>query len=161
MPGGPIFPHSIAIPSNGRVGMGPHVGSTNSRRDEGVQVEASLGADSLVEYRFQMPPTSVPSGQAKVRLIALANATSGSAQVTVEWASVNMGSSPDTVVLGNEGTQTITWAGGEADVYKETKVDLNLSAVGADDEIVLELTFATAGWSLAQVSTWIVSIIWE
>jgi hypothetical protein len=31
----------------------------------------------------------------------------------------------------------------------------------ANDMIVVALTFNTTGWTLAQVSTWIPTIIWE
>ena len=56
---------------------------------------------------------------------------------------------------------TITWAAGDEDVYKELKTDLNGDTLVAGEVVAMDLTFETASWTLAVVSTWNVSIIWE
>jgi hypothetical protein len=164
MAGGPLFPHSAYPVTAGRVFPNFHVGAgANSKHDEGLGVEASVGADSIWRLRFQLPP-AIPTGTAKLLLRALANATSGNAKVNPKWAKVTAGSDPSSASLNAEGTQTISWAAGDADDYKDTLVALDAVAIGAGDEkkeIVMDLTFETSSWTLAQVSTWIVSVIWE
>lgn len=162
MAGGPIFAHSAFPVTAGRVFPNFHVGAgSNSKQDEGLGVEASVGADSIWRLRFQMPPTSLPSGTGKLLLRALANATSGDAKVNAKWASVAATEDPSSATLNAEGTSTITWASGEADKYKDTKITLDADTLVAGEEVIMDLTFETSSWTLAQVSTWIPSIIWE
>lgn len=145
----------------GRVFPNVHVGAgANSKQDVGLGVEASVGADSIWRLRFAMPPT-LPSGTAKLRLIALANATSGSAKVNPKWASVAMEESPSGATLNAEGTSTLTWGAGDNDQYKELKITLDADTVVANEVIAMDLTFETTSWTLAQVSTWYAAVIWE
>jgi len=108
-----------------------------------------------------MPPTSLPTGTAKLHLLALANATSGSAKVNPKWAMVAAGEDPSSASLNAEGTNTLTWAAGDNDKYKELKITLAATTVVANKILVMRLTFETSSWTLAQVSTWIPSIIFE
>lgn len=161
MPGGPIFPHSAFAVTSSRVFPNVHVGAgANSKHDEGLGVEASLGADGTWRCRFQMPPT-LPTGTCKLRLLALANATSGAAKVNPKWVSVAVGEDPSSATLVAETVQTLTWAAAENDKYKELKIVLDADVPVASEEIVMDIVFETSGWTLAQVSTWIASVIWE
>ncbi|MCH8061819.1 MAG: hypothetical protein IH861_04890 [Chloroflexi bacterium] len=168
MAGGPIFPHSAFPVTADRVFPNFHVGAgANSKHDEGLGVEASVGADLTWRLRFQMPP-SLPTGTGKLRLLALANATSGVAKVNPKWAAVAIEEDPSGATLNAEGTSTVTWSTGDNDQYKELKVTLDADTDeltgaknGASKEVVMDLVFETTSWTLAQVSTWIASIIWE
>src|SRR3990167_4602797 len=113
MAGGPIFPRSVYLGgAAGRLFPNFHVGAgANSKYDEGIGVGASLASDSVAELRFQMPPT-LPTGTCKLKLRALANATSGAAKVNPSWASVAVEEDPSGATLTAEGTGTITWAAG-------------------------------------------------
>lgn len=160
MAGGPIFPHS-AFPTNSDAFQNFHVGAgANSKQDEGLGVAASISADTTWRVRFQLPPT-LPTGTGKILLRALANATSGNAKVNVKWASVANGEDPSSATLNAESVSTITWASGEADKYKDTKLTLDADTLVAGEEVVMDIVFETASWTLAAVSTWIVSVIWE
>lgn len=162
MAGGPIFPHSAFPVTAGRVFPNFHVGDgANSKQDEGLGVEASVGADSTWRLRFQMPPSTLPTGTGKLRLLALADAVAGVAKVNPKWASVAVEEDPSSATLNVEGTQTVTWSAADDDVYKELKVDLDADTLVASEEVVMDLVFETTDWTLAQVSTWIASIIWE
>lgn len=161
MAGGPIFPHSAFPVTAGRAFPNFHVGAgASSKHDEGLGVEASVGADSIWRLRFQMPPL-LPTGTGKLRLLALANATSGDAKVNPKWASVAVEESPSDATLFAEGTHTLTWGAGDNDQYKEVKVTLDADTLVAGEVVVMDLTFETTGWTLAAVSTWIASIIFE
>lgn len=161
MAGGPIFPHSAIPVTIDRVFPNIHIGGgANSKHEEGLGVQASVGADSIWRLRFQMPP-SLPTGTGKLRLLALANATSGNAKVNPKWASVAPEESPSGATLNAEGTSTLTWGAGDNDQYKELKIILDADTLVASEEVVMDLTFETTSWTLAQVSTWIASIIWE
>jgi hypothetical protein len=133
----------------------------NSKQDEGLGVAASIAADSTWRLRFQIPP-AIPTGTAKLLLRALANATTGAAKVTPQLAKVAGGSSPSGATLTAEAQQTVTWTA--VDVYLDTKVTLTNTTIVTGDEnkaLVCDLVFNTTGWTLAQVSTWQVSVIWE
>jgi hypothetical protein len=161
MAGGPIFPHSAIPVTAGRVFPNVHVGAgANSKHEEGLGVEASVGADSTWRLRFQMPP-SLPTGTGKLRLLALANATSGAAKVNPKWASVAAEEDPSGASLNAETTQTVTWAAGDNDQYKELEVALDADTLVGGEIVVMDLVFETSSWTLAQVSTWIASIHWE
>lgn len=161
MPGGPYFPRSVYPVTSGRVFASIHTGTgANSKHEEGLGVEASLGADAIWRLRFQMPP-QLPSGIGKLRVRMLANASAGNAKLNPKWASVAVGEDPSSAVLNAEGTQTVTWAAGDADKYKELLVVLDADVLVAGEEVVLDLVCETTGWTLAAVLTLIPSIIWE
>jgi len=161
MAGGPIFPNSTYPVTAGNVFPNFHVGAgANSKQDEGLGVAASIAADSTWRLRFQMPPGSLPSGTFQLRCLALANATSGDAKVNPKWASVAAGEDPSSATLQAEGTQTVTWAAGNADDYMELTVTLDADTAVAGEMIAMDLVFETASWTLAQVSTWIVVVRW-
>lgn len=159
MAGGPIFPFS-AYPTTADAFPYIYVGGgANSKHEEGLGVSASLGADTVWRLRFAVPPT-VPTGTLKLRLLALANATSGNAKVTVKDGNVAAGASPSGATLTSETQTTLTWGAGDNDKYKEAKVTLTTSPSG-NDIIVVDLTFNTTSWTLAQISSWQACLIWE
>lgn len=162
MAGGPLFPRSAIPVTSGKVFDNVHIGAgSNSKHEEGLGVMASVDADCIWRLRFQMPPGSLPSGTCKLLLRALANATSGAAKVNPKWASVAPEEDPSAATLNAEGTGTITWGAGDNDQYKELKINLDADTPVAGEEVVMDLTFETTSWTLAVVSTWIASIIWE
>lgn len=161
MAGGPIFSNSAVPVTADRVFPNIHVGGgANSQHDQGLGVEASVGADATWRLRFQMPP-GLPSGTGKLRLLALANATTGVAKVNPKWASVAVEEDASSATLNAEGTSTVTWSTGDEDVYKELKVDLDADTLVASEMVVMDLVYETTDFTLAQVSTWIPSIIFE
>ncbi len=167
MAGGPIFPHSAFPVDAGNVFGNFHVGAgSNSKHDEGLGVAASLTTDGTWRLRFQMPPTTLPTGTGKLLLRALANAVVGSALVNPQWASVAGGQDPSQTSLFAEGVSTISFVTtGDVDRYVDTKITLDADTLVAGEEIVMDLLFdaqsGTVTWSLAAVSTWTASIIWE
>jgi hypothetical protein len=59
MAGGPFFPNSAVPVTANRVFPNIHIGAgANSKHEEGLGVEASVGADSIWRLRFWMPPTA-------------------------------------------------------------------------------------------------------
>ena len=161
MSGGPVFPHSAYPATTGRVFPNIHTGAgANSKHEEGLGVEASVGADSIWRLRFRMPPTTLPTGTCKLDLWALANATTGNAKVNAKWASVAVEEDPSSATLQAEGTSTLTWAAGDNDQYKNLQITLDADTPVAGETLVLDLTMETASWTLAVVSTWQASVIW-
>ena len=162
MAGGPIYPHSAFPVTAGNVFPNFHVGAgANSKHDSGLGVAASIAADSTWRLRFLMPPTALPSGTCKLRLLALANATTGNAKVNTKWVSVAAAEDPSSATLNAEGTSTLSWAAGGNDKYTELKITLDADTPVASEMIVMDLVFETTSWTLAQVSTWIAAVIWE
>lgn len=163
MAGGPIFPHSAFPVSAGDVFPNFHVGAgANSKHDEGLGLAnaTDVAANATWRLRFQMPPT-LPTGTGKLRMLALANATSGVVKPNVNWVSVAVEEDPSGATLNAEGVGTITWGAGDNDQYKELKVTLDADTLVASEEVVMDLVFEDASMTLAVVSTYIVSIIWE
>lgn len=162
MASGPILPISVVPITDGRVFPNVHVcAGSGFKQIMGLGVEASVGADATWRLIFQMPPTALPTGTGKLRLMALANATSGSAKVNPKWASCAMATDPSGLTLVAETTQTLTWAAGDNDKFKELKIILDAATLTADQLVVMDLVFETTSWTLAQISTWLASIIWE
>lgn len=162
MAGGPIYhlaPYTADTAGNAFPNFYSGGGGNASPVDFGLGIAASLGADATWQLRFPMP-ASIPSGTLKLRLLQLANATSGTAKFTVKDGTVAAGSSPSAVSLTSETQSSVTWAAGENDKYKETKVTLTASP-SANDMLVVAITFNTASWTLAQVLTTIATVIWE
>ncbi len=142
-----------------------HIGAgSNSKHEEGLGVEASLGADATWRLRFQIPP-AIPTGTLKLLAKFLANATSGSAKYNPKWVIVGDGADPSSASLNAEGTVTVTWAAGDNDDYKWSKTTLDATtAPTTGDEnkaIVMDLVFETSSWTLAQILTGQFSLIWE
>jgi hypothetical protein len=161
MAGGPIFPHSAVPVTSGNVFPNIHVGAgANSKHDQGLGVAASIAADSIWDLRFWMPPT-LPTGTGKLKLWALANATSGNAKVNPKWVSVAAEEDPSAATPVAETVQTVTWGAGDNDQYKELKVTLDADTLVGGEMVVMRLVFETASWTLAQVSTWSAAVIWE
>lgn len=126
---------------------------------------ASLSADATWELRFLMPVT-IPNGTMKLRLLALANATSGAAKLTVSdgiavpASSPSSSGNPSAITLTAASQTTVTWSTSENDRYKEAKVTLSASPSGSE-VLVVAIKFETTGWTLAAVSTWIPMVLWE
>lgn len=163
--GGPIQPSSVYISDTaGRLFPNFHAGAGGnaSPKDFGWGVMASLSADATLQLRFPMPP-SIPGGILKLRMLALANATSGNAKVTVSSALVAAEESPSGATLAAESQNTVSWSTGDNDQYKETLVSLTPTGAPAqaNDMLAVAVTFNTTSWTLAQVSTWQFTVIWE
>lgn len=152
-----------AWPDNsGNAGPGVHIGNTNSRPWPGLQVDASIAADTIWYLKFELPEV-LPGGQMKLRCRGLATAVAGVAKFNPKWAAIDTEADEnyDTATLNAEGTTTMTWAAGDSDTPKETKITLDAIAPAAGDVIYVAMTFETIGWTLAVVSTWDFSLIWE
>jgi hypothetical protein len=134
-------------------------GGNAAPRDAGFGVMASLSADATLELRFPIPP-NIPAGTLKLRLLGLANASTGNAKLTVKDATVAAGASPSAASLTSETQTTVSWGAGDADKYKEAKITLTASPA-ANDMLVVGITFNTTSWTLAAASTWIPTLIWE
>ena len=161
MSGGPILPSSVYLGgASGNLFPNFYVPATNTNAAgaiEGIGVIASLGADAPAVLQFNMPET-IPTGTLKLRLLAMANATSGIAKVTVKDKNVAAGASLGTSTLNSETQVSQTWA--TADILVENKVTLT-STPAANDILTVLVTFNTTGWTLAAASTWQASIVWE
>jgi hypothetical protein len=157
-----IYPSSVyPADTSGRIALSYYVGTGGnaSPADEWLWVKANLDADATFELRFPMPPT-IPSGTFKLRILSLAAASSGVAKFTVSDGRCPAFSSPSAATLNVEPQSTVTWAAGNADQYLETKIALT-TVPQWNDMIVLAIKFQTSGWTLAQSSVWVPSVLWE
>jgi hypothetical protein len=157
-----ITPISIIPKTSGKVFEQVHATNTNDFRLEGVGVMASLDGDAKVDLVFDLPPT-LPTGTAKLRILSFANATSGVAKINPKWASKAPEESLDIAEgsLNAESASTVTWASGDADVPKETKITLDADTIVAGELVMMTIEFDSTSWTLAAVSTHQFSIIWE
>lgn len=161
MASGPISPNSIIPVTANRIAFGVHVGAgSGAKRVEGMQFEASLGADSTWELAFPMPP-EIPTGSPKLRYGLLANLSSNAAQINVKWASVAAGSDPSSATLNDEGTTGTTFTA--ADAIHEVKTALDAAAAPAANALlVMQIIGKTSSWTANQIVTLIrPEIIWE
>jgi hypothetical protein len=168
---GPIYPCSAFPFDTGAGGrtfpnyyVGTNQGGTanNAPQDEGLGWAASISTDDLAGWslRFDMPPTQ-PTGTMKIHGKLLANATSGTAKLTVaDGVAAPSGGIPSGVTLTSETQVSVTWAAGSEDAYQEVKVTLS-SAWQANGVLVVSIVANHTSYTLAQVLTAIVSLIWE
>lgn len=161
MSDGPLLPSSIYLGgASGNLFPNFYIPATNTNNAgaiEGIGVVASLAADAPAVLQFNMPE-SIPTGTLKLRCLAMANATTNTAKVTVSDKNVAAGNSLGTSTLNAETQLSQTWT--TADILVENKITLT-SAPSANDILTVLVTFNTAGWTLAAVSTWQFSIVWE
>lgn len=161
MAGGPILPSSIYLGgASGNLFPNFYIPATNTNTAgalEGIGVVASLGANAPAVLQFNMPE-SIPTGTLKLRCLAMANATSGVAKLTVSDKNVAAGASLGTSTLNAETQVSQTWA--TADILVENKVTLTTTPT-ANDILTVLVTFNNTSWTLAAASTWQFSIVWE
>ena len=161
MAGGPILPSSVYLGgASGNLYPNFYIPATNTNGAgalEGIGVVASLGSDATAVLQFNMPE-AIPSGTLKLRLLAMANATSGVAKLTVKDKNAAAGASLGTTTLNSETQTSQTWA--TADILVENKVTLT-STPSANDILTVAIVFNTSSWTLAAASTWQASIVWE
>lgn len=160
MAGGPLLPSSIYLGGGaGKIFPNYYICATNTNGVgiiEGIGVMASLDADEFAVLQFNMPPI-IPSGTLKLRCLAMANATSGVAKLTISDKNCAAASSLGTTTLSAETQVSQTWA--TADILVENLVTLTASPT-ANDILTIKALFQTSGWTLAQVSTWQFSLVW-
>jgi hypothetical protein len=161
MAGGPILPSSVYLGgASGLLFPNFYVPATNTNAAgvlEGIGVIASLTADANAVLQFNMPE-SLPSGALKLRILSMANATTGVMKLTVKDKNVAAGASLGTSSLNTETQVSQTWA--TADILVENKVTLTTSP-SANDIVTVLATFNTASWTLAAISTHQFSLVWE
>jgi hypothetical protein len=161
MAGGPILPSSLYLGGgSGSLFPSYYVPATNTNaagQIEGVGVAASLGIDVTAVIQYIMPEV-IPSGQIKLRCLAMCNATSGVAKFTVADGATSAGSNIGATTLTSETQVSQTWA--TADILVENKVSLTTSPT-ANQVLTIAVTFNHTSWTLANVSTWLFSIVWE
>lgn len=161
MAGGPILPSSVYLGgASGNLFPNFYIPATNTNAAgaiEGVGVVASLAADAPAVLQFNLPE-SIPTGTAKLRCLAMANATSGVAKLTIKDGQTAAGSNIGAATLSTETQVSQTWA--TADILVENKVTLT-TAPTANDILTILATFNTSGWTLAAVSVWQFSLVWE
>lgn len=164
MAGGPLYPYSVTPITAGSNIWGPESflgdGANAQREKTHVTVKASLGANATIHLGFEAPP-ELPTGTAKLRVVALCDVETGAVKFNVNWASVAVEEDPSAATMNAEGTQTITWASADDDVYKELKLTLNADTVVLSEFITMQIQFNTTDWTVVQHAYFIFTIIWE
>jgi hypothetical protein len=161
MAGGPILPSSVYLGgASGNLSPTFYIPATNTNTAgalEGIGVVASLAADAPAVLQFNLPE-SIPTGTLKLRCLAMANATSGVANMTPSDGQTAAGSNIGATTLTADTQVSQTWA--TADILVENKVTLATTPT-ANSILTVLCTFNHTGWTLAQVSVWQFSIVWE
>jgi hypothetical protein len=165
MAGGPILPSSIYVGgASGSLSPTFYIPATNTNGGgalEGIAVVSSL-TSSTTPYpcvmQFNMPE-SIPTGVLKLRALAMANATSGTAKYTISDGVTSAGSNIGATTLTSETQVSQTWA--TADILVENKTTLTASPT-ANQILTCVASFnSTGGWTLAAQSVWQFSAVWE
>lgn len=160
MAGGVILPSSIYLGgASGLLYPNFYIPATNTNGAgalEGIGVIASLTGNAPAVLQFNMP-AALPTGTFKLRCLAMANATSGTAKLTISDKNVAAGASLGTSTLNSETQVSQTWA--TADILVENLVTLT-TAPSANDIVTVLATFNNTSWTLAAASTWQFSLVW-
>jgi hypothetical protein len=158
---GPIYPASAyPVDTTGRLfpQFAPIV--TVFGKVRGMAVKASLDADAIWRVSFQLPPF-IPSGTCKLVLRGNAPATSGVAKVTPSWSKVGDGVDVSGVSLSAETQQSYTWSVSNSNLTNKVTLTSPPAAGDENKMILMDLTFNTTSWTLAQISVWTAFLIWE
>jgi hypothetical protein len=161
---GPLPPISVVVTGNsGRAYGDIYDGgsSTGVRYQSGIGIAASIASNTDVGLIWEMPWGTLPSGTCTLKLWARANAAANSAKVNPAWIMSAAGDNPAAQTLTAEGTQTLTWAAGDANEFKLLSLALDANTVEASKFLTMRLRFETASWTLAVKSLWIPRIVWE
>jgi hypothetical protein len=123
-------------------------------------VAASLSANTLLRWRFKMPPTLPTSGTLNLCTLCQANATSGVVKYSVLDAdvAVNNTQSVGATSLNTETQTSITWT--NADDYVETCTPLTETPT-ANHVSAGALQFTTSGWTLASILACNITERWQ
>lgn len=161
MAGGPVFPSSVYLGgASGNLYPAFYVPNTNTNSSgaiEGIGVVGSLGSDSAAVLQFNLPEI-IPSGVAKIRVLAWANATSGVAKFTIKDGQTSVTSNIGGTTLNTETQVSQTWS--SADIIVENKVACTTSP-SSNNILTVSVTFNTSGWTLSSNSVWQFSLVWE
>jgi hypothetical protein len=155
-----LFPNSFYPDGSGNIYPAFYVPATNTNTAgaiEGVGVVATLGADSAATLQFNMPE-KIPTGTLKLRCLAWANATSGTAKLTIADGATSAGSNIGATTLNTETQLSQAWT--TADIAVENKITLTTSPT-ANQILTVLATFNVSGWTLAVASVWQFSLVWE
>ena len=164
MAGGPILPSSIYLGgASGNLSPTFYISSAGigttwgAGAFEGIGVVASLAADATAVLQYNLPE-SIPSGTCKLRVLALANAASGTAVLVVGDGQTAVGSNIASATITAEATYSTAWTA--ADNLVEVKITMSTSPT-ANNIFTVHAGFKTSSWSLAQSSVWQFSLVWE
>jgi hypothetical protein len=168
MAGGPLLPSSIYLGgASGLLYPAFYIstGGTTPAQSalEGIGVIATLTADAPAVLQFNMPEV-IPTGVLKLRVLAMANATTGNAKYTIKDGSTSAAANIANTTLTTEASAnpfTQAWAGGSNDILIENKLTLTATAPTANQITTVLATFNTASWTLAAASVWQMSLVWE
>jgi hypothetical protein len=161
MAGGPILPSSIYLGgASGNLSSSVYISSTGTTPAqsafEGIGVVGSLASASNAILQFNMPE-SIPTGTMKLRLLAMAPASSGAAFWTTSDGATSALANIANTTLSAEAAQSITWA---SEVIQENKQALSAS-VTPNQILTVQIAFGTTTFTLTAVSVWQASIVWE
>lgn len=170
MAGGPLLPSSIYLGgASGLLSPAFYMagaGTIGQAYIEGIGVVASLGSDAGAVLQFNLPEV-LPTGVLKLRCLAWANATTGTAYWTISDGNTAPGSSIASTSLTAENSgNTYSQAWTTADIIVENKITLTPTPV-VNNIFTVVPTFkhnsvpAGSTWSLAQTSVWQFSLVWE
>lgn len=137
-----------------------HRYSVSGAEYQGLGCIASLDSNAIFRGLALLPST-IPTGTATMRVFLLAAATSGAAKINIKWTIFGEGDAAAATVTA-EGTDTVTWAGGESSVVKVLERTLDgVSWSGAEEQFFkCDFTLETSGWTLAQPLWFQPYLIW-
>ena len=170
MAGGPLLPSSVYLgQASGNLSPQFYIGTVatgsnavaNFSALEGVAVVGSLASGTnYAVLQFNMPET-IPTGIMKIRVLAMASATSGAATFAVHDAVTSAGAAIGASNFTIEATQTVTWAAGNTDQLLETKQALTPTPL-ANQILTCAVYFApSVSFTVTAQSVWQFSIVWE
>jgi hypothetical protein len=81
--------------------------------------------------------------------------------VTPSWAKVGDGVDISGVSLSAETQQSYTWSVSNSNLTNKVTLTSPPAAGDENKMILMDLTFNTTSWTLAQISVWTAFLIWE
>ena len=161
MAGGPLLPASIYVGGAGG-NLSPtffisSAAGNGGSAIEGIGCVASLGSTAPGVLQFNLPEV-IPSGTMKLRALAWAQATTGVGVIVPSDGQTAVGSDIGGTTLTTDTAISITWATGS--IINEQKVNLATTPT-ANNILTVLLNYTSTSWTLAQLSVWQFSVVWE
>lgn len=162
MKGGPLFPYTVVPLDTSYVFPYTYTGSgpSTNKYEECIGALGPAGADRTCALRFRLPPI-LPEGSPYLELIAMSVATTGVAKVNPKWFCARSGDDPSSFTLAAEGTQTVTFTGSSPHRHLISRVPLDVTSFYGASTLCMNLVFETSGWTVAPITGWVPTIIWE
>jgi hypothetical protein len=117
-----------------------------------------IGSLEFDQWGWGQYGSEIGADSVYVRILGGVNPSTVEDQTYIEYSTEG---EPAVPVQNNENITTFEWASTSSGDYITAHIPLSADTVVGNEDILMDLTFLSANWTLDAVSTWMAAIIWE